>query len=235
MSGTRDMAKALNAAGGNVKYTEYDNWGHASWVPAYDDPDLVSWMFTDSVETDKSIRVTLQQPAQNSFVFEGSDLQIEADASSDSTTIQKVQFYANLTFLGEDTIAPYSFNWENTPAGLFSLTAKVIGKNWSSATSQSTSIIISNGNPIVSMVVPNEPFFTINSNILLKAEGYDFNGSVKKIEFYLNDSIIGTDNIAISVYNNKSICWKTFVESSSNRQWKETQPFCQLKLLYLII
>lgn len=196
VSGTRDMVKALNTAGGNVKYTEYDNWGHASWIPAYDNPDLVSWMFTDSVETDKSIRVTLQQPVQNSFVFEGSDLQIEADASSDSTTIQKVQFFANLTLLGEDTDVPYSFNWENTPAGLYSLTAKAIGINGSVATSQSVSVIISDGNPIVSLAVPNEPFFTINSSILLKAEGYDYNGSITKVEFYLNDSIIATDTVA---------------------------------------
>lgn len=196
VSGTRDMVKALKTASGNVKYTEYDNWGHASWVPAYDNPELVSWMFTDSVETDKSIYIAIQQPVQNSFVFEGSGLQIEAGASSDSTTIEKVQFYANLTYLGEDTITPFTFNWENTPAGLYSLTAKAIGKNGSVAKSKSTSIIIGNGDPVVSLAVPNEPFFTVNSSILLKAEGYDYNGSVKKIEFYLNDNIIGTDTVA---------------------------------------
>ena len=195
VSGTRNMVNALNAVDGNIEYTEYTGWGHGSWVPAYDNPDLVNWLFTDSLNQNNSIQVTLLNPVQNTFVFQGSDLQIEANASSDSTEIQKIQFYANLTFLGEDSIAPYSFNWINTPAGLYSLTAKAIGKNGASATSQSTSVVIGNGNPIVSLAALYEPFFTINSNILLNAEAYDYNGSVEEVAFYLNDSLIGTDTI----------------------------------------
>lgn len=196
VSGTRDMVKALNTVGGNVKYTEYTNWGHSSWVPAYDTPDLVNWLFADSVESDNSIQVSLVSPTQNSFVYQNSELKIEADASSNSTGIQKVQFFANLTLLGEDTTAPYSFNWENTPAGLYSLTVKAIDQNGISKTSQSTSIVIGNGKPIVSLKLPTDPFFTMNSNILLRADAYDYNGSINKVEFYLNDNLVGTDTSA---------------------------------------
>lgn len=193
VSGTRDMVNALNTVGGNVKYTEYNDWGHSSWVPAYDNSGLVNWLFTDSVKQNNSIQVSLVSPTPNSFVFQDSELIIQANASSNSTGIQKVQFFANLTLLGEDSTAPYSFNWANTPAGLYSLTVKAIDLNGVSKTSKSTQIVIGNGKPIVSLQLPADPYFTINSNVPLKAEAYDYNGSVNKVEFYLNDNLIGTD------------------------------------------
>jgi predicted peptidase len=42
---SRKMNEALVAAGGNVKYTEYEKVGHNSWDKAYADPELMKWMF----------------------------------------------------------------------------------------------------------------------------------------------------------------------------------------------
>jgi predicted peptidase len=39
------MVKALEAAGGKPKYTEYPNVGHDSWNPAYADPEMFAWLF----------------------------------------------------------------------------------------------------------------------------------------------------------------------------------------------
>ncbi|WP_212002274.1 prolyl oligopeptidase family serine peptidase [Chitinophaga sp. HK235] len=44
VSGSRDMVKALQALGSNVKYTEYPNGGHDSWTRAYATADLYTWM-----------------------------------------------------------------------------------------------------------------------------------------------------------------------------------------------
>ncbi len=43
--GTQDMVAALKAAGSNVIYTEYTNAGHEAWKPAFDEPDLLDWLF----------------------------------------------------------------------------------------------------------------------------------------------------------------------------------------------
>jgi predicted peptidase len=40
---SREMVKALWAAGGHPNYTEYPGVGHNSWVKAYDTPDLYEW------------------------------------------------------------------------------------------------------------------------------------------------------------------------------------------------
>ncbi|HUJ96043.1 MAG TPA: prolyl oligopeptidase family serine peptidase [Terriglobales bacterium] len=41
---SRKMYAALQAAHGNVKYTEYPGVGHESWLKAYADPDLPIWL-----------------------------------------------------------------------------------------------------------------------------------------------------------------------------------------------
>jgi len=41
---SRKMNEALKAAGGNVKYTEYEGVGHNSWDRAYAEPELMTWM-----------------------------------------------------------------------------------------------------------------------------------------------------------------------------------------------
>jgi predicted peptidase len=43
---SRKMNEALKAAGGDVRYTEYENVTHNSWDKAYAEPELMKWMFS---------------------------------------------------------------------------------------------------------------------------------------------------------------------------------------------
>jgi len=43
---SRTMIEALRAAGGAPKYSELAGVGHDSWTPAYRDPDVLTWLFT---------------------------------------------------------------------------------------------------------------------------------------------------------------------------------------------
>jgi predicted peptidase len=42
---SKNMIEALKKAGGDPKYTEYENVGHDSWVRAYQDAEMFAWMF----------------------------------------------------------------------------------------------------------------------------------------------------------------------------------------------
>ena len=42
---SRSMVEAVKAAGGNVKYTEFEGVKHDSWTPAYRDPATLEWLF----------------------------------------------------------------------------------------------------------------------------------------------------------------------------------------------
>jgi len=45
---SREMVRALEDAGGNVKYTEYPDEGHACWERAYNESDLLPWLFAQT-------------------------------------------------------------------------------------------------------------------------------------------------------------------------------------------
>ncbi len=47
---SRKMNEALKAAGGDVKYTEYEKVGHNSWDKAYAEPELMKWMLSHSLK-----------------------------------------------------------------------------------------------------------------------------------------------------------------------------------------
>lgn len=42
---SRAMVAALKEEGSTIKYTEYPGLGHASWVPAWKETDLIPWLF----------------------------------------------------------------------------------------------------------------------------------------------------------------------------------------------
>lgn len=43
---SRKMIEALKQAGGKTRYTEYPGVGHNSWAPAYADPQMMEWLFS---------------------------------------------------------------------------------------------------------------------------------------------------------------------------------------------
>lgn len=45
VSGSRDMLEAIKKAGGDMKYTEYPGVRHNSWKKAWEEKDLVPWLF----------------------------------------------------------------------------------------------------------------------------------------------------------------------------------------------
>lgn len=45
----RKMVEALKAAGGNVRYNEYEGVGHNSWDKAYAEPDLLTWLLSQGL------------------------------------------------------------------------------------------------------------------------------------------------------------------------------------------
>ena len=47
---SRAMIESLQKTGGNPKYTEYPRTKHDSWTPAYAEPDLLPWLFSQRRE-----------------------------------------------------------------------------------------------------------------------------------------------------------------------------------------
>ena len=46
LAGSADIVKAIEVCGGKPKFTIYPEEGHWSWVPAYNNPELYTWMLS---------------------------------------------------------------------------------------------------------------------------------------------------------------------------------------------
>lgn len=50
---SRNIMEAIKNAGGTLTYTEYPaelNYDHASWVPAYENKEMIEWVFEQEKE-----------------------------------------------------------------------------------------------------------------------------------------------------------------------------------------
>ncbi len=70
--------------------------------------------------------VRLTQPAPNQSYPASTSITLRAEAQDSDGAVDRVQFFANSTKLGESTRAPYSLTWPNMPAGRYNLTARAI-------------------------------------------------------------------------------------------------------------
>lgn len=68
--------------------------------------------------------VQITAPRTGSAFRSGSNVTINATASASDGAVQKVEFYAGTTKLGQSTTAPYSFIWHRPGSGTYALTAK---------------------------------------------------------------------------------------------------------------
>ncbi len=70
--------------------------------------------------------ITLDTPSQDQLFASPATISLTATVTPGAATIKKVLFYNGATLLGEDTTAPYSFNFTNVPASQPKLSARVV-------------------------------------------------------------------------------------------------------------
>lgn len=68
--------------------------------------------------------ISITSPVNAASFLEPANITITANAFDANGTVTKVEFYNGDTLLGTDETTPYSYEWNNIPAGLYSLRAK---------------------------------------------------------------------------------------------------------------
>src|SRR5882672_1703707 len=61
--------------------------------------------------------ISLTSPSNNANFIAGSTITLSANALDSDGTVSKVEFFQGSVKLGEDNIAPYSYDWTNVAAG----------------------------------------------------------------------------------------------------------------------
>ncbi|MBO9154990.1 Ig-like domain-containing protein [Chitinophaga sp. GCM10012297] len=131
--------------------------------------------------------VSITSPANNASFPAGEPVQIDASVSG---AVGRVEFYADSIKIGEATAAPYSFSWQNAPAGIHTLTAKAIDLNGDTATSTSTGIVTGGLFPAADAYVrdggsANTNFGTAHT-LVVKKDGNSGYSRVSYLKFDLN-------------------------------------------------
>jgi subtilisin family serine protease len=144
--------------------------------------------------------VSISSPASGAAFTAPANVTIYANASDTDGTVTKVEFFAGSTLIGTDTLAPYSINWSNVPAGTYSLTARATDNAGATKTSTSVSITVSNPANIAPTVGITSPVtgagFTAPANVTIYANASDSDGTITKVDFFAGSTLIGTDTTA---------------------------------------
>jgi hypothetical protein len=149
--------------------------------------------------SDNPPTVSITTPT-NGATISGS-VAFSADASDDNG-VSKVVFIIDSTILAEDTSAPYSTTFNSASYSNGSHTLKAVVTDSVGQTAESSiSVTISNTktdseNPTVQITQPpTDPYTWASGNLQIQATATD-NVAVSKIELYINNTLVATENAA---------------------------------------
>jgi len=86
--------------------------------------------------------VSITAPANSSIFAKDVNITIDVNAIDSDGSVTKVEFFEGTTKLGENTIAPFSYNWNYAPTGLYILTAKATDNDGNSTLSLPINITV---------------------------------------------------------------------------------------------
>ncbi|MFN3402563.1 MAG: Ig-like domain-containing protein [Cytophagaceae bacterium] len=142
--------------------------------------------------------VSITSPANNEILNAPASVNIAVNASDPDGTISKVEFFNGSTMLGEDLTSPYTFQWNNVPAGTYTISARATDNSGATATSSvaiqvRTSTSGPNQLPTVTITSPANGAFINQGDIPVYVNASDSDGSVTKVEFYNGSIYLGED------------------------------------------
>jgi beta-glucanase (GH16 family) len=148
--------------------------------------------------------VSITSPANNAIVVSPNNVVINATAADANGSVTKVEFYNGATLLGTSTTSPYSFTWNTPSVGTYILTAKATDNEASSTVSNPITVFVTSANntpPTAAITSPtNNAAFLTPSNITINATATDADGSIYKVEFYKDATLLSTSTTAPYTY-----------------------------------
>ncbi len=151
----------------------------------------------NEVISNQAPSVAITSPSAGQNIDEGTVVVFQANASDADGNVLRVEFYLDGSYLGEDLASPYMNNWTAT-VGSHSITAIAVDNEGSSTTSTSVNFniveVAQNQAPSVTIISPSMGSeFSEGTTVTVEADAVDADGSVAKVEFYLNGSYFGED------------------------------------------
>lgn len=143
--------------------------------------------------------VSINVPADMNTINDGHPMNLTATAADSDGSISKVEYYKGFNKIGESRTAPYAVSVPFTIAGKQTYVAKVFDNKGAMAFSSPAVFDIPHINdlPTATMTTPKEgTIYGANKQPLLQTTASDLETEVLKVEFYLNDELVATSEVA---------------------------------------
>ncbi|MBI2926319.1 MAG: hypothetical protein HYY24_11520 [Verrucomicrobia bacterium] len=135
--------------------------------------------------------IRLVSPPADAVFTSPARITLEADATDADGTVTLVEFFAGASKLGQATAPPYTFDWQDVPAGSYELTARATDNRGAQTTSAPVKIRV-NSPPTVRLTAPaDKAVFAAPATVILTAEASDTDGSIAKVEFFSGANKLG--------------------------------------------
>ncbi|NJL73860.1 MAG: hypothetical protein HC892_01305 [Saprospiraceae bacterium] len=207
-----DVTAPYTWGNGDALLTNLQAGSYTLLATATDDDNATtsrSIVFTVTATTANTAPTVNFVTPNNQQVFnEGTNLFVKIDATDNDGAVVGVQLYLNEVIVRDDTSAP--FEWGNDPsadpllqnlkAGNYTLRA--VARDDDGATNESTiriEVITVGGNflPVVSFATPTDgQVFPAGSNIYVRVNATDSDGTVSNVRLNLNGSFIRRESLA---------------------------------------
>ncbi|HYY56657.1 MAG TPA: Ig-like domain-containing protein [Pyrinomonadaceae bacterium] len=139
--------------------------------------------------------VSITSPSTGNMFTGPASITVNASASDADGSISKVEFFDNGELAGTGTLTgtnQYSFSWNSVAFGKHSLIAVATDNLGKTNVSVAANIVV-NGLANVSIINPTmKQVFQRPANVTISANASDSSGSISKVEFYANGTLIGT-------------------------------------------
>jgi parallel beta-helix repeat protein len=137
-------------------------------------------------------------------------VKLTADASDSDGTISSVGFYNGRTLLYSDSIAPYTFDWTNVPAGTYTITARATDNRGAVTTSAGVKVA----------VISKANLASVNNNPSLEKRSLNFklfpNPAVNNIHLNFK-GFLNNERATLTILNISGSTLKTFPVVISGR------------------
>jgi len=138
--------------------------------------------------------VRLSAPVEGATFKAPATIALAADAADSDGSVVRVDFYQGTTFVASSAAPPFVASWANVPSGTYVLTARATDNAGAATVSAPVSVrVAANAVPTVALTSPaaNSHYFA-PATISLEATAADSDGTVTRVEFYRDATLIGS-------------------------------------------
>jgi hypothetical protein len=128
--------------------------------------------------------------------YDLNDITITADASDADEPVSEVEFLVDGSVVGTDNDGTDGWSTTYSPSeGTVDIAARAINSASVATTSAPVSVTFANAAPSVSITAPVTPFdLVVGNDTTFEATASDVDGTVTKVDFLVDGSVVATDN-----------------------------------------